>query len=86
MWAAVGFLLRVCVGMSGKVVGVVGQEGAVRAVVQLGASWTPSRSPRHARAAGRLGAVFRQKVQRAATTHLGVNTEHTGLTKYIYLS
>lgn len=53
VWTAVGFFLRVGVGVAGQVVGVVGQEGAVRAAVQLGATLTTLGSQRHGRAARR---------------------------------
>ena len=81
--AAVGFLLGVGVGVAGQVVGVVGQEGAVRAAVQLLATLASPGSTRRGRAAGRPGPVFRQQVQRAATTHLKIQTERTSVIAHL---
>lgn len=58
MRAAVRLLLRVDVGVAGQMVGVVGQEGAVRAAVQLVAALTAPGCPRHVRAAGSPRGVF----------------------------
>lgn len=70
VWAAVGFLLRVGVGVTGQVVGVVGQEGAQRAAVQLGATLTLPGPPGSHGAAGRPRCIFGRQVQRTAATHL----------------
>lgn len=60
-----GFLLGVGEGVTGQVVGVVRQERAVRAAVQLGAAPGCPTS-----AMPGLRPLFGEQIQRAATAHL----------------
>lgn len=82
MRARVRLLLRVRVGMARQVVGVVGEEGAVRAAEELGGSAPTTNSRGRGRGqrrrkwwtAGGWSLVFGEQVQGAAAAHLRAKT------------